>query len=48
MVLKKSGDIVKTGEVIATMGEDTPNCMLHFELWSGMQALNPTQYIVLE
>jgi hypothetical protein len=22
--------------------------MLHFELWSGMQALNPTQYIVLE
>ncbi|MBQ1176103.1 MAG: M23 family metallopeptidase [Paludibacteraceae bacterium] len=48
MVYKKSGDIVKTGEVIAAMGNDKPNCMLHFELWSGMQALNPSQYIVLE
>ena len=48
MVLKKSGDLVKTGEVIATMGENVPNGVLHFELWSSMQALDPTQYMVLE
>lgn len=47
MIFKKSGDIVKTGEVIAAMGEKADN-VLHFELWSGMQALDPTQYIVLE
>lgn len=47
-VLKKSGDIVKTGEVIATMGDNTTKNTLHFELWNGMTALDPTQYIVLE
>lgn len=48
VVFKKSGDIVKTGEVIASMGESDAENVLHFELWSGMQALDPTQYIVLE
>lgn len=48
MIFKKSGDIVKAGEVIAAMGKNSPNSMLHFELWCGMQALDPTQYIVLE
>jgi hypothetical protein len=47
-VLKKSGDIVKTGEVIATMGDNTTKNTLHFELWNGMTALDPTQYVVLE
>lgn len=48
MVLKKSGDIVQTGEVIATMDPKSPKNMLHFELWNGMQSLNPTHYIVFE
>lgn len=48
MILKKSGDIVQTGEVIATMDPNSSNNMLHFELWNGMQALDPTKYIVLE
>lgn len=48
MVLKKSGDIVKTGEVIALMDEQSPHGMLHFELWNGIQSLDPTKYIVLE
>ncbi len=47
MVFKKSGDIVKTGEVIAAMGEQNDN-VLHVELWSGMKALDPTQYFTLE
>ncbi len=47
MVLKKSGDIVKTGEVIALMDEAAQGT-LHFELWNGVQSLDPTKYIVLE
>lgn len=47
-VLKKSGDIVQTGEVIATMDPTAPKNMLHFEIWNGMQSLNPTNYIVFE
>lgn len=48
-VFKKSGDIVKSGEVIAIMGSDTKNdTSLHFELWYNSQAQNPLNYIVLE
>lgn len=48
MILKKSGDIVQTGEVIATMDPNSSNNMLHFELWNGMQSLDPAKYIILE
>lgn len=50
MVFKKTGDVVNTGEVIAIVGhgdkKDKPS--LHFELWSGMQPQDPSNYIVLE
>ena len=48
MIFKKSGDIVKTGEVIALMDDKLPHSSLHFELWNGMQSLNPTKYIIIE
>lgn len=49
-LLKRQGDVVKTGEVLARTGDeykDHPS-ELHFELWNGMQALDPTMYIVME
>lgn len=48
-VFKKSGDIVKSGEVIAIMGEkSSKETSLHFELWRESQAQNPLNYIVFE
>ena len=48
-VFKKSGDIVKSGEVIAIMSEkSTKETSLHFELWKESQAQNPLNYIVFE
>ena len=47
-LLKKQGDFVKSGEVIATVGstgELTTGPHLHFELWSGGYAVNPTNFI---
>lgn len=49
-LLKKVGDTVKAGEVIALVGntgEKTTGPHLHFELWSKGRALDPTKYIVL-
>ncbi|NER13264.1 peptidoglycan DD-metalloendopeptidase family protein [Leptobacterium flavescens] len=48
---KSQGDLVKSGEVIATVGntgELTTGPHLHFELWSEGYAINPTQYIDFE
>ena len=48
-VFKKSGDIVKSGEVIAIMSEkNTKETSLHFELWKESQAQNPLNYIVFD
>nr|WP_284041362.1 M23 family metallopeptidase [Polaribacter sp. Z014] len=47
-LLKKQGDFVKSGEVIASVGstgELTTGPHLHFELWSGGYAVNPTNFI---
>ena len=47
-LLKQQGDLVKSGEVIATVGstgELTTGPHLHFELWSGGYAVNPTNLI---
>ena len=45
---KEQGDLVKSGEVIASVGstgEFTTGPHLHFELWSGGYAMNPTNLI---
>ncbi len=47
-LLKKQGDFVKSGEVIANVGstgELTTGPHLHFELWSNGYAVNPINYI---
>lgn len=47
-LLKQQGDFVKTGEVIASVGstgELTTGPHLHFELWKGGYAINPTNFI---
>ena len=47
-LLKKQGDFVKSGEVIASVGstgELTTGPHLHFELWSDGYAVNPLNYI---
>jgi murein DD-endopeptidase MepM/ murein hydrolase activator NlpD len=47
-LLKEQGDFVKSGEVIATVGstgELTTGAHLHFELWNGGYAVNPTNFI---
>ncbi len=47
-LLKKQGDFVKSGEVIASVGstgELTTGPHLHFELWNGDYAVNPTNFI---
>ncbi|WP_010521406.1 M23 family metallopeptidase [Aquimarina agarivorans] len=50
-LLKKQGDIVIAGEVIAiagSTGEFSTGPHLHFELWEKGQALNPSDYIDFE
>ncbi|WP_435413869.1 M23 family metallopeptidase [Polaribacter aestuariivivens] len=47
-LLRQQGDFVKSGEVITTVGstgELTTGPHLHFELWSGGYAVNPTNFI---
>ncbi|MEG1572214.1 MAG: M23 family metallopeptidase [Bacteroidales bacterium] len=48
-LLKKVGDFVKAGEVIAFIGntpEHTSQPMLHFELWQNGSPVNPKDYIL--
>jgi murein DD-endopeptidase MepM/ murein hydrolase activator NlpD len=47
-LLKKAGDFVKAGDVVAIIGnsgELSEGPHLHFELWFNGSALNPQQYI---
>ena len=48
-LLKKAGDIVRAGEVIAiagNSGEMTTGPHLHFELWYKGKPINPEDYII--
>ena len=50
-LLKKAGDLVKSGEIIATAGSEgklSTATHLHFELWYNGYSLDPTQFIVFE
>jgi len=40
-VFVKEGDKIKTGGVVATVGESLEGKILHFEVWSGRQNVNP-------
>ena len=47
-MLKQQGDLVQSGEAIASIGssgELTTGPNLHFELWSDGYAVNPANYI---
>ena len=49
IVLKKEGELVKTGEVIAIMEEQNQTrSSLRFELWYDGRAQDPTDYIVFD
>ncbi|MCF6214329.1 MAG: M23 family metallopeptidase [Flavobacteriaceae bacterium] len=50
-ILKKQGDLVTSGEVIATVGstgEFTTGPHLHFELWNDGYPIDPSQFIDFE
>lgn len=50
-IIKQQGDLVKSGEVIATAGstgELSTGTHLHFELWSNGYPINPTNFIDFE
>lgn len=51
ILLKKQGDLVKAGEVIAKLGntgELSTGAHLHFELWSEGNPMNPAEFINFE
>ena len=51
ILYKKQGDVVRTGEVIAVVGntgEETTGPHLHFELWRSGKAMDPELYINLK
>jgi len=44
-VFVKEGDKIKTGGVIAKVGESVEGNILHFEVWSGRQNVNPELWL---
>jgi septal ring factor EnvC (AmiA/AmiB activator) len=44
-VFVKEGDKIKTGGLIATVGESIEGKILHFEVWSGRQNVNPEVWL---
>ena len=47
--MKKTGQYVKAGEVLAIIGnsgEQTTGTHLHFELWYNGKAIDPQDYII--
>ncbi len=44
-VFVKEGDKIKTGGVIAKIGESVEGNILHFEVWSGRQNVNPELWL---
>ncbi len=41
----KSGDLVKTGQVLGTLAETEGNSVIHFQLWAGTDKQNPEHWI---
>lgn len=41
----KEGDKIKSGQLIATVGESLDGTILHFEIWNGRQNINPEAWL---
>lgn len=41
----KTGDVVKTGQVLGTLAENEGNSVIHFQLWSGTSKQNPEHWL---
>jgi septal ring factor EnvC (AmiA/AmiB activator) len=44
-IFVKEGDKIKSGQLIATVGESLDGTILHFEIWNGRQNINPEAWL---